>query len=142
LIMPSPSILIVEDEALTVSALKRELVALGYDVAGTADTATEAMKAADTYRPDLVLMDIHLAGPLSGIIAALAIRGLLHTPVIFLTAHADDETMTNAVHAGAFGYILKPYTVAGLKAAIVTALHKHRTETESRSLPAIASARA
>lgn len=134
--MPTPSILIVEDEALTVSALKRELAALGYTIAGTADNATAAMRAADAYRPDLVLMDIHLAGPLSGIIAAVAIRGLLHTPVIFLTAHADDETMTKAVHAGAFGYVLKPYTVPGLKAAIATALHKHRTEIETRRLPA------
>lgn len=137
--MPKTSILIVEDEALTVSALKRELVALGYEVAATTDNATEAMKAADTYRPDLVLMDIHLAGPLSGIIAAVAIRGLLHTPVIFLTAHGDDETMTNAIHAGAFGYVLKPYTVAGLKATIETALHKHCTEVENRRLTTVAS---
>ena len=133
--MPKPCILIVEDEALTVFALKRELSSLGYDVVGTADNAADAMRIADTLRPDLVVMDIHLAGPLSGIVAAVAIRGLLHIPVLFLTAHADDETMTNAIHAGAFAYILKPYTVASLKAAIGTALHKHRTEVEMRRFP-------
>lgn len=132
-------ILIIEDEALTVAALKRELFTLGYEVAGTADNASDAMKMADTCRPDLVLMDIHLAGPLSGIVAAVAIRGLLHTPVVFLTAHADDRTMTNAIHAGAFGYVLKPYTAAGLKAAVETALHRYRTEVDSRRLPRIAS---
>ena len=142
LTMRKHRILIIEDEALTVSALKRELAALGYEIAGSADNAAEAMKSADTYRPDLVLMDIHLAGPLSGIVAAIAIRGLLHTPVVFLTAHSDDETMTNAVYTGAFGYVLKPYTTAGLKAAIQMALHKHRTEAEIRHLPALAPATA
>lgn len=135
--MPKPRILIIEDEALTVSALKRELVTLGYEIAGTGDTASDAVKAAEALQPDLVLMDIHLAGPLNGIIAAVAIRGLLHIPAIFLTAHADDKTMMNAIHAGAFGYVLKPYTTAGLKAAIETALHKHRTEINSRLLSQI-----
>jgi DNA-binding response OmpR family regulator len=132
--MSKPRILIVEDEALTVSALKRELVTLGYEIAGTADNAGDAMKLADNNRPDLVLMDIHLVGPLSGIVAAVAIRGLLQVPVVFLTAHADDRTMTNAIHTGAFGYVIKPYTTTGLKAAIETAIHKHRTELDSRGL--------
>ena len=132
--MSKPRILIVEDEALTVSALKRELVTLGYEIAGTVDNAEDAMKSAETNRPDLVLMDIHLVGPLSGIVAAVAIRGLLQLPVVFLTAHADDKTVTNAVHTGAFGYVIKPYTTTGLKAAIKTAIHKHRTELDSRGL--------
>src|SRR5437868_5168432 len=89
---PKPRILIIEDEALTVAALKHELVELGYEIAGTGDNAPDAMKAAETNRPDLVLMDIHLAGPVSGIVAAIAIRGLLHIPVIFLTAHSDAKT--------------------------------------------------
>lgn len=133
--MQKPRILIIEDEALTVSALKRELVALGYEIAGTADNAPAAMKAADTCRPDLVLMDIQLAGPVSGVVAAIAIRGLLHIPVIFLTAHSDDKTVRSAVQAGAFGYVVKPYTAAGLRAGIETALHKHKTEVDSRNQP-------
>jgi DNA-binding response OmpR family regulator len=132
--MPSPRILIIEDEALTVAALKRELVSLGYEIAGATDNAADAMKAADTCHPDLVLMDIHLAGPVNGVVAAVAIRGLLHVPVVFLTAHSDDKTMTAAVQAGAFGYVVKPYTEQGLKAAIEMALHKHRTEVDSRRL--------
>src|SRR5205823_6325319 len=52
--------------------------------------------------------------------------------VVFLTAHADDQTMEHAVAAGAFGYVLKPFSGAGLKAAIETALHKHQTEMENR----------
>ncbi len=123
--MSKAHILIVEDEAITVSALKRELVSLGYEIAATASTTNEALKAIESDKPDLVLMDITLAGGVNGIVAAVAIRGNFHVPVVFLTAHADDRTMERAVSAGAFGYVLKPYSGAGLKAAIETALHKH-----------------
>jgi CheY-like chemotaxis protein len=131
--MTKARILIVEDEAITVSALKRELASLGYEVAGIASTANEALKAVELHKPDLVLMDITLAGGVNGIVAAVAIRGDSRAPVVFLTAHADDRTMDRAIGAGAFGYVLKPFNRAGLKAAIETALHKHRTETESRA---------
>jgi CheY-like chemotaxis protein len=130
--MTNARILIVEDEAITVSALKRELVSLGYEVAGTASATEEALRAVELHKPDLVLMDITLAGGVNGIVAAVAIRGNFHVPVVFLTAHADDQTMERAVRAGAFGYVLKPFSGAGLKAAIETALHKHQTEVESR----------
>ena len=130
--MSNARILIVEDEAITVSALKRELVSLSYEVTGAASTTDEAFNAVKFQKPDLVLMDITLSGSVDGIVAAVAIRGNFHVPVVFLTAHADDRTMERAVGAGAFGYVLKPFTGAGLKAAIETALHKHRTEMESR----------
>jgi DNA-binding response OmpR family regulator len=130
--MTNARILIVEDEAVTVSALKRELVSLSYEVGGTASTTDEALNAVKFHKPDLVLMDITLAGSVDGIVAAVAIRGNFHVPVVFLTAHADDRTMKRAVSAGAFGYLVKPFSGAGLKAAIETALHKHQTEMESR----------
>jgi DNA-binding response OmpR family regulator len=130
--MTKARILIVEDEAITVSALKRELVSLGYEVAGTASTTDEALHAVESRKPDLVLMDITLAGGINGVVAAVAIRGNFQVPVVFLTAHADDSTMKRAVNAGAFGYVLKPFSGAGLKATIETALHKHETEVQSR----------
>jgi CheY-like chemotaxis protein len=137
--MTNARILIVEDEAITVAALKRELVSLGYEVAAIASTSDEALSAVELQKPDLVLMDITLAGAVNGIVAAVAIRGNFHVPVVFLTGNADDGTMKRAVGAGAFGYVLKPYTGAGLKAAIETALHKHQTELEIRQavLPAV-----
>jgi CheY-like chemotaxis protein len=134
--MANARILIVEDEAITVSALKRELTSLGYNVAATSSTTHEALNAVELHKPDLVLMDITLAGNVNGIVAAVAIRGTFHLPVVFLTAHADDGTMERAVAAGAFGYVLKPFSGGGLKAAIETALHKHQTEIENRRAPA------
>jgi CheY-like chemotaxis protein len=132
LTMTNARILIVEDEAITVSALKRELTSLGYQVAAAASTADEALNAVELHKPDLVLMDITLAGTVNGIVAAVAIRGNFHVPVVFLTAHADDGTLERAAVAGAFGYVLKPFSGPALKAAIETALHKYQTEIESR----------
>ena len=130
--MKKERILIVEDEALTVLALKRELADLGYEVAGEAGTATDALRAAEEKQADLVLMDIRLDGGISGVAAAAAIRGQLDIPVVFLTAHAAGETVARAVESGAFGYLLKPYTAPELKAAIDIALHKHKTESAMR----------
>jgi len=128
--MKTARILIVEDEAVTVAALRRELTFLGYQVAGIADNAEDSFRIAEKEKPDLVLMDITLAGKLDGVAAATAIRGSLGLPVVFLTAHADDATMKRAMLAGPFGYLLKPFGRLELKAAIEVALHKHRTELE------------
>ena len=130
--MSKKRILIVEDEALTVLALKHDLTELGYEIADDASTAADALRAAEDNRADLVLMDIQLDGDISGVAAAAAIRGQLHIPVVFLTAHASAETVSRAVESGAFGYLLKPYTVPELKAAIEIALHKHKSEAAMR----------
>jgi CheY-like chemotaxis protein len=130
--MSKKRILIVEDEALTVLALQQELAELGYEIAGNASAAAEALRVAEENRADLVLMDIQLDGSVSGVAAAAAIRGHLDIPVVFLTAHASTETIAQAVDSGAFAYLLKPYTVPELKAAIEIALHKHNTETAMR----------
>ncbi len=128
--MKPSRILIVEDEAITVEALKLELADLGYQVVGSAMSAHEALSAAEKFKPDLVLMDITLADEFDGVIAATAIRGNLGLPVVFLTAHADNATIRRATLAGSFGYVIKPFTTSQLKAAIEVALHKHQTETE------------
>jgi len=130
--MSKKRILIVEDEALTVLALQQELAELGYEIAGNASTAADALRVAEDNHADLVIMDIQLDGGVSGIAAAAAIRGHLDIPVVFLTAHASAETVERAVESGAFGYLLKPYTVPELKAAIEIALHKHNTENTMR----------
>jgi len=128
--MNTPRIVVVEDEVITSIALRRELAQLGYEVVAMVDTAEDAINAARQYEPDMVLMDITLSGALDGITAAAAIRGSLGLPVVFLTAHADDATMKRAMLAGPFGYVLKPYRMEALRAAIEVALHKHRTEAE------------
>jgi CheY-like chemotaxis protein len=104
---------------------------LGYDVAGIAASAEEAVgKAADT-RPDVVLMDIKLKGLMDGISAAQRIQALLDIPVIYLTAHSDAETLKRVLHSKAYGYITKPFTTKHLHSAIQQALERHRAKWET-----------
>ena len=131
--MEPTRILIAEDEAITATALKSELVSLGYDVVGITDTAEDVVRAAGELNPDVVFMDITLKGVLDGITAAVAIRGRTGAPVVFLTAHADDKTMKRSVFAGPFEYILKPFTRKELQTAVEVSLQKHQAELQARA---------
>jgi two-component system, cell cycle sensor histidine kinase and response regulator CckA len=118
-------ILVVEDEAIIAADLAETLGALGYDVVATADTAEDAIVKAAGLAPDLVLMDVRLAGATDGIQAAATIKQRADIPVIFLTAHSDDETLTRAIGVAPLGYLVKPFRPSELRCAIELALHKH-----------------
>ena len=132
--MEPTRILIAEDEAITATALKSELVSLGYEVVGITDTAEEVVRAAGDLQPDVVFMDITLKGVLDGITAAVAIRGRTGAPVVFLTAHADEKTMKRSVFAGPFEYILKPFTRKELQSAVEASLQKRQVELQGRMM--------
>ncbi len=121
-------ILIVEDESLVAIDLEEYLTQLGYIVVGVADSTAQAIDLARALNPDLVLMDITLNGPTTGIEAAQAIVSEHGTPVIFLTAHVDDPTIQRATQTGPFGYLNKPFAKPELRAAVEIALHRHRSE--------------
>ena len=72
----------------------------------------------DRIRPDVVLMDINLAGDTDGITAATAIRHELHIPCVFLTAYATNDVVERAKQADPSGYIIKPFTAVTLKEKI------------------------
>jgi len=131
--MEPTRILIAEDEAIIATALKSELVSLGYEVVGITDTAEDVVRAAGELNPDVVFMDITLKGVLDGITAAVAIRGRTGAPVVFLTAHADDKTMKRSVFAGPFEYILKPFTRKELQTAVEVSLQKRQAELQARA---------
>src|SRR5208337_213449 len=75
-------------------------------------------------RPDLILMDIKLGGKLDGVETARIVHERYHTPVVLLTAYADDETIARAKITQPFGYILKPFEERELKTAIEIALYR------------------
>jgi PAS domain S-box-containing protein len=132
--MNSCRILIVEDEAIVAMDIEARLAAMGYQLAGRAESGRKAMALAEEMRPELILMDIRLKGPMDGIAAALEIRKRFHLPVIFLTAYSEDATLDRAKLAEPYGYILKPFDDRELKSAIEIALYKHRAEEEIRRL--------
>lgn len=79
-------ILIVEDELLVASDLEARLKQMGHQVLGIATTGEEAITLAEQHRPDVVLMDIQLAGQMNGQQAASIIQNARPVRVIFLTA--------------------------------------------------------
>jgi CheY-like chemotaxis protein len=121
-------ILIVEDEFIIAMGIERSLKALGYSVIDTVPSGEEAVERALADLPEIVLMDINLRGEIDGLEAARRIRLRADIPIIFLTAYADDDSLSRARETEAFGFIVKPFQDFALKSAIETALHKHRAE--------------
>jgi len=130
--MPNPKskILVVEDVLVVSLDIQTRLLRMGYQVTGRCSTGEEAIPLALESKPDLILMDIMLAGKLTGIAAARQIRAKLDVPVVFLTAFADDATLRLAKLAEPFGYIVKPFDERTLRATIEMALERHRVKKE------------
>jgi len=118
------SILIVEDEQIAALDLREMLESFGYRVTGIASTGEKAVMMADTEVPDLILMDIHLGGVISGIEAAEKILSRHSVPIIYVTAYADPELVERAKKTRPYGYILKPYDERGIRTEIEIALYK------------------
>jgi PAS domain S-box-containing protein len=130
--LPTPSILVVEDEAIVALDLKLQLQDLGYLVVGVAGSAAEAVAAVRQHRPSLVLMDVRLQGAGDGISAAETIQRERPTPLIFLTSHSDADTVQRAARTAPYGYLTKPYQIKELRAGIEVALTKARLEQQLR----------
>ncbi|MEW5722057.1 MAG: response regulator [Thermodesulfobacteriota bacterium] len=131
--MNTPRILIVEDEFVLSQYLRARLAKMGYQVCASAASGEEAVRLAAESHPDAVIMDVVLGGPMDGIEAARRIRFVSDTPVIFLTAHADEDLLDRAKAAESFAYLIKPFQDRELRAAIEMALHKARLESRLRS---------
>ena len=86
-------ILIVEDERIVAAEFRRRLTRLGYLVVGMAVSGEEAIAEAQTLRPDLVLMDVGLQGPMTGMEAGAHIHAQLQIPVVYVTAYALEPTI-------------------------------------------------
>lgn len=130
--MSKATILIVEDETIVAADLAGKLGQLGYGIAGITPRGDEAVALARERRPELVLMDIRLAGDTDGIEAAEIIRRDCHLPVVFLTAMSDRATLERAKLTEPFGYILKPFEERELETCIEMALYKHQADRRLR----------
>ncbi len=128
--MSKYNILVVEDESIVSKDIQQSLKKLGYNIAGSAATGEKAIEIAHETNPDLVLMDIMLKGDMSGIETAEKIKASLGIPVIYLTAYADENTLSKAKVTEPYGYIIKPFKEIDLHTSIEMALYKHSKEAE------------
>ncbi len=124
--MEKKQILVVEDESVTALDIQRTLQDMGYDVPCTVASGEDAIQKAQENKPDLVLMDIILAGQMNGIEAAEQIRSRFNIPVVYVSASADREMLERAEETESIELILKPFDEEQLKNCIESIIHNVR----------------
>lgn len=122
--------MIIEDESIIAKDIECILKNYGYKIAGPYSRAEDAINVLDNIHPHLILMDVVLKGEIDGIDAARIIKEKISVPIIFLTAYADDLTISRIKNSEPYGYFLKPFEEKELFSWIETTLHKFKKEEE------------
>lgn len=131
--MTKRRILIVEDERIIAEDLRVTLESFGYEVIDIISSGEKAIKKAGETLPDLILMDIVLEGEMRGSEAAEIIHRKYNTPIIFLTAYADENTLQMAKASEPYGYLIKPFEERELQATIEMFFYKINLEKKLES---------
>ncbi|MDN5203039.1 LytTR family transcriptional regulator DNA-binding domain-containing protein [Fulvivirgaceae bacterium BMA10] len=128
-------ILGVEDDVIIAETLKEILKALDYEAVDIVNSASGALAVLETdVEIDLVLLDIQLKGDRDGVELAAMIDERYDLPYIFTTAFADPETIARAKKTSPYGYLVKPYGIKDLHAAIEVALGNFKILQEANIL--------
>lgn len=129
--MKPVSILIVEDKAIISEALAMTLEKAGYSISARADSGENALLLVNDNPPDIILMDIQLAGKLDGIQTAKLLSKTHSIPIIYLTDFHDKATIERAKHTHPAAYLLKPFNPNDLLIAIEIAFHNASKKAEA-----------
>jgi len=124
----SKRILLVEDSRFVATVMSNVLLERGYKTESVPSGEEALRRMARKPLPDLVLMDIELAGKLDGVAAALEIGERHDVPVVFLTAGATEETLEKIRNVTAYGYVLKDRDMAALLSTVDMALKLHEAK--------------
>ena len=131
-------ILVVDDDRLVLATLTHGLSQAGYEVIDT-DNGDDAILLAREHRPDLALLDIRMEGK-SGFDVAAVLRQSIHTPFMFLSAFADQDTVAQVKALGAVDYLVKPLEVRQILPAVEAALARLRERAPAAAAEAAAAA--
>ncbi|MDF1793050.1 MAG: response regulator [Thalassobaculaceae bacterium] len=120
------TILVIEDVDVTRRIIMRELRAIGVGRVEEATNGHDGLMKVGMCRPDLVFCDIHM-GPIDGFeflekLRMLSIARLRETPVVFLTADAEERTVFAARKLDVDGYMVKPFSNTALRTRIDASL--------------------
>jgi two-component system, OmpR family, KDP operon response regulator KdpE len=122
-------ILIADDEAQIIRVLRHVLSSPGYETHTAADGAA-ALAAFNEWRPDLVITDLQMP-ELDGIGLCKSIRAISKTPIIVLSVRNDEESIVEALDAGADDYVVKPFASGELLARVRSALRRRPDREEN-----------
>lgn len=120
--MPKVRVYLVEDDWIIAKEITFTLQDLDFEVIGNKDNGEEAIAEIEKKQPDLVLLDIDLAGKMSGIEVAEKLRPL-GIPYIFLTAMSDHSTIEKAKVTNPYAYLVKPVKAESLLSTIEISLY-------------------
>ncbi len=116
-----PRILIIDDDDLVCTSLKRLLVRLEYDVE-VCLSGEEALDTIERFEPDIILLDIYLK-TINGLDVLVNIQEkYFHIPVIMITGYADVKIAVQALKSGAYDFLLKPLEPEQLQVVIKKAV--------------------
>jgi len=123
-------VLIVEDQSIEALNLQRMLGKAGYEVCGVANSAEKALQIAEEQHPDLVLLDIFLKGPLTGIDLAYKLRAK-NIAFIYLSANSNKATLDAAKATCPDGFLVKPVREKDIMVMVEIARYKHLHDRDS-----------
>ena len=123
------TLLIVDDEPAISETLEAKFRREGYTTS-TADSAEDGMRLFKRVKPDLVILDIMLPNR-SGFDFCRAVRKDNQTPIIFVSARADEEDRVRGLEMGADDYVVKPFNMAELAARVKAILRRAQSEPAS-----------
>ena len=125
------TILIAEDELITSMELENLVKNWGFNSIRVT-SGEESLKLALKEKPNIILMEVRLMGPMDGIQASQRISEKLDVPIIFITAYTDEKTTNKAKESLPFAFLSKPINHSELKFTIELALIKHDMERKLR----------
>lgn len=121
--MPGEQILIVENDLIIGRMLEFLLKKLGYVVTDAVTSGSDALAYATTRRPDLVVIDTSVSGPIDGIETAHYLTHMFNIPVIFLSGDTSTQAIERAKQANPLGYLIKPIEIHQLFSTIEIGLN-------------------
>lgn len=111
-------VLVVEDEAISAMLIKQILRTMGHETVASTARGEEVIELVGAHDPHVVLMDIALAGEMTGIEAAFELRSVSDAGIVFTTGYATDEIRERALSVSGALFLNKPIVESELKAAL------------------------
>jgi len=120
---PAARVLLVEDDVSLSEGIVAALRLEGYEVRALGD-GSDFDGSVESFRPDIVLLDVYLPGPLNGFDLGARTKSLTDVPMVFLTAADTLEERLSGFDLGADDYIVKPFAVAELLSRVRVILRR------------------
>jgi len=132
MILPK-NIVIVEDEVITQRYLKDILTQYNVTISGCFDNAADTVEGVKNCICDMLLMDINIKGPIDGIQLAKDLLQTYDFPIIFITAHNDDNTFQEVLELAPYGFIEKPFSSKDIVFTLQLAYQRYLSYKENNT---------